>query len=312
MAMVTKLLLLASLVGLGACGKAASKPVEANPTVATSEAPEEVISDEVPEFVGVITSRSSKVLIAEFGGRIESLTVHQGKRVKKDEVLARLDKSDIQTEIAQLTANEKGAMASAGAYGATAQAAREQANMAERLRRRGAGSRMDFVVRQAEARAAGSRSGAGAQQAAGYREQRKRLEELLPKADIRSPIDGVVMMVKAKEGEMAQKGSPIARVFDPQDLLIRFAVPKQHRAKVKLGARVQLTIEGLDRPVWATIESINQELEPPMNFTVVDADIDDSKLAPDEIRVASQGKVRLAESVKPVAKTPPQTSNVHP
>jgi hypothetical protein len=36
--------------------------------------------------------------------------------------------------------------------------------------------------------------------------------------------------------------------------------------------------------------------EPPINFTVVEADIDDSKLAPGELAVASVGRVRIADA----------------
>jgi hypothetical protein len=72
-------------------------------------------------------------------------------------------------------------------------------------------------------------------------------------------------------------------------------VPKEHRHLVAPGKRVEIRIEGVARTVWATIERIADE-EPPINFAVVEADIDDSKLGPDEIRVTSQGRVRLADA----------------
>ncbi len=277
-----------------ACGKPKQKEVDSNPTAPTSQVEEEEVEAEPIEFVGVVTSRNSTVLIAEFTGRIDQFNIHAGKKVKKDELLAKLDTGDIATEIAQLQANEKSALSNAGADSALASAARVGAQGAARARRFGAVAGMDLTQRNADARAAGARAGANAQQAAGYREQRKRLEELLPRAEVKSPIDGVVMMVRAKQGEMAQKGTQLARVFDPSDLLFRFAVPGEHSSKIKLGQRIQLFVDGSDHPVWATVEQISQELEPPMSFTVVDADIDDSKLTSDEIRVASQGRVRLA------------------
>lgn len=286
-----------------ACGKPRQKEVDSNPTAPTSQVVVEEVEEEPIEFVGVVTSRNSTVLIAEFTGRIDQFNIHAGKKVRKDEVLAKLDTGDISTEIAQLTANEKSAMSNAGADSALASAARAGVKGSAIMRKYGVGTRMDMTQRNADARAAGARAGANAQQAASYREQRKRLEELLPRAEVKSPIDGVVMMVRAKQGEMAQKGTQLARVFDPSDLLFRFAVPQEHRSKIKLGERIQLYVDGSERPVWATVEQISQELEPPMSFTVVDADIDDSKLTSDEIRVASQGRVRLAvPSEKPKKK----------
>ena len=125
---------------------------------------------------------------------------------------------------------------------------------------------------------------------------REQTEKDLARTDIVSPLDGVITNIKAHEGEIVQIGTPIARVFDPSDLLIRFAVPKDQRAQVKVGQRVELTVEGNPRPVWATVTNISGAQEPPINFTVVEADIDDSKLAPGELAVAAVGRVRIADA----------------
>ena len=45
----------------------------------------------------------------------------------------------------------------------------------------------------------------------------------------------------------------------------------------------------------ATVTNISEAQEPPINFTVVEADIDDTKLAPGELTVASVGRVRIAQ-----------------
>jgi multidrug resistance efflux pump len=128
-----------------------------------------------------------------------------------------------------------------------------------------------------------------------YRAERTRLEGLIARAQATAPIDGVVMMVKVNEGEMAQKGTPLARVFDPKDLIMKFAVPKEHRHLVAPGKRVEVRIEGVERTLWATVERIADQ-EPPLNFAVVEADIDDSKLNPDEIRLTAKGRVRIADA----------------
>jgi len=105
-------------------------------------------------------------------------------------------------------------------------------------------------------------------------------------------------MVKVKPGEVVQKGSPIVRVFDDHDLIIRFAVPKEYRSLLEHGKRVELRIPGVSEPIWATIYNIADE-EPPITITVVEAEIDDSKLRPDEIQVASEGRVRIADAPLP-------------
>ena len=130
--------------------------------------------------------------------------------------------------------------------------------------------------------------------------RRLQLEEQIKKAEHPAPIDGVVAVAKGKLGETIQRGTPIARIYDDRDLMIRFAVPKEHRNLVKIGGRVELSVPGIEQPVWATIERVTDQ-EPPINFAVVDADIDDSKLRPDEIQVASEGRVRIADAQQPAA-----------
>src|SRR5204862_332553 len=96
-------------------------------------------------------------------------------------------------------------------------------------------------------------------------------------------------------GQVVKPGELVA-LFDPTDLIIRFAVPKEHRGAVRKGQRVELTIEGSQRTVWATVTSISGAQEPPLNFTVVEADIGGPKLPPEELAVSSIGRVRIADA----------------
>jgi hypothetical protein len=108
-------------------------------------------------------------------------------------------------------------------------------------------------------------------------------------------MDGIITNIKAHVGSVPPIGTPLARVFDPSQLIIRFAVPKEHRATVALGQRVELLVDG-GRPIGATVTNISGAQEPPINFTVVEADIDDSKTPRTDITVASAGRVRIADA----------------
>jgi multidrug resistance efflux pump len=108
-------------------------------------------------------------------------------------------------------------------------------------------------------------------------------------------MDGIVTNIKAHVGDVPPIGTPLARVFDPSQLIIRFAVPKEHRTAVALGQRVELLVDG-GRPIGATVTNISGAQEPPINFTVVEADIDDSKIPRTDISVASAGRVRIADA----------------
>lgn len=293
---------------LAACG--APDPLPAVPDPAAAVVPAAADAPiERPDFPGVITARRSQVIAAEFAGRIEQVFVHQRKRVKAGEIVAKLDPRELQAEADQLRAQEQSAAAQAGSYAASARAAANQAKTERRLYERGFQSRNATISANARLAEARAQIGAAAEQARASRVRRIQLEEQIAKANLPAPIDGVITIVKAKDGEIVQRGVPIARVFDDSDLIIKFALPKEHRHLVELGGRVELRVDGLAQPVWADIERIADE-EPPITFAVVEANIDDSKLRPGEIQVAAQGRVRIVEPPKPRAPSSPPTAPV--
>ena len=111
-----------------------------------------------------------------------------------------------------------------------------------------------------------------------------------------APIDGVVSIVKAREGQNLSKAEHIARVFDPNQLVVRFAVAKKHLSLVKLDTRVELvTSEG--RKVPATVKVQDDTSDPTIDFTVFEAVIDQN-IRTDEIRVGDNGHVRIAGAAK--------------
>jgi len=286
---------------LAACGAPEQPPAVPDPAAAIAPAPVEAPAAR-PDFPAVVTAKISRVIPAEFQGRLDKLLVFQRKRVKAGEIVAKLDPTDLKTEAAQLLAQEQSAGAQASAYAATARAAAAAAKTEKRLYERGFQSKNATITANARFLEARGQIGAAAEQAKASRVRRLQLEEQIKKADLPSPIDGVVTIIKAKDGEMMQRGAPIARVFDDRDLLIRFAVPKEYRHLVKLAGRVELRVDGVEQPIWASITQIADE-EPPITFAVVEADIDDSKLRPDELTVASKGRVRLVDD-PPVSRLP--------
>lgn len=253
------------------------------------------VADELPDFPGVVTSRNTKVIAAEFPARVDRIHIFNGQRVRAGDPILRLDDSELKSQIEAARQQELAARADAGAAGAQAYAARKQYQRESVLGRKGYVSKGAIENARAQSSALGAQSGAHAFRAESHKAERTRLEGLLAKAEATAPLDGVVMMVKLNEGEMAQKGTPLARVFDPKDLIMKFSVPKEHRHLIAAGARVELKVEGVERTLWATIERIADQ-EPPLNFSVVEADIDDTKLNPDEIRLTAKGRVRIAQA----------------
>ena len=270
-------------------------PTELDPTEVT-QARVVKTPPAVVEFTGVITSRRSSVISAQVQARIEELDIHSGQVVKTGELVAQLDQTELKTKLAQARSQEQSALLEAGAYGAQASALRKKMIAESYLHTMGASAAMAVTTARAEYAQVGGQGGAAMARAITAKAAREQSEKDLAKAQIFSPIDGIITGLKAHVGEIAQVGTPLARVFDPTDLIIRFAVPKEHRGAVRKGQRVELTIEGSQRTVWATVTSISGAQEPPLNFTVVEADIGGPKLPPEEFAVSSIGRVRIADA----------------
>ena len=269
-------------------------PIEPDPTEVT-QARATRAAPPAPEFTAVVTSRKSSVISSQVPARIEKLAIHSGQLIRTGDLVAKLDDTELTNRVAQARANEKAALMEAGSYGAQASALHQKMVNETRLHKLGVSSPYAVTSARAEYAQIGSQSGAAMAKAMTARAAREQAEKELARAVITAPIDGIVTNIKAHEGEVAQVGTPLARVFDPGDLIIRFAVPKEHRAQIQLGQRVELVVDGA-RLVAATVTNISGAQEPPINFTVVEADIDDTKLAPGELTVASVGRVRIADA----------------
>jgi hypothetical protein len=94
----------------------------------------------------------------------------------------------------------------------------------------------------------------------------------------------------------------IARIFDPSDLIVRFAVATTDKTPLKEGMKVQLKLPDQDAPIWAVVTEIANEIEPPISYRIVTADIDDTKLRPDEVTLGQIGRVTIAAAAKPTTK----------
>ena len=250
------------------------------------------------ELTGVILARDSRVITADFEGRIDELNLNNSQRVRAGDSLGHINDEDLKNQLEKAKAAERAARGEVNAAGARAGALAKQARSQDILARHGAAAIQTVRNAQAEASSAGATTSAASGRLGEAAVGRQQIEELLKKADLRAPIDGVITSVTVRKGELAKKGSVIARIYDTHDLFVQFTVPTEQRKLIQIGGRVEVTIDGVDHKIWATVQHISDSFDPPIDVAIVDADIDDSKLAPDEVRVTANATVRLADTQK--------------
>ena len=237
------------------------------------------------------------MIAADFDSKVERLNIRNGQRVRAGDVVAELDTTELEAKLAQAKGSfeaAKGQRARAGA--AYANAAR-RAKLEQRLIRSGASAPEALNNIRAEGNQFGADGASAGGEMARAKAQIKELEGLLARAKVPAPIDGVVSIVKAREGQNLSKAEHIARVFDPNQLVVRFAVPKKHISLVKTGTAVELVTSEGNRVVPAAVKVQDDTADPTIDFTVFEAVIDPN-FRTDEIRVGDNGHVRIAGAVK--------------
>ncbi len=227
---------------------------------------------------------------------IKAFHIQPGDRVKAGTVIAELETTELQNRLVQAEANLQAAEMEAGSYGAQLGALRQKATAESRLQRLGVSSPMAVHSAQADYGRVAAEAAAASAKALSAKAEVEQARKNLDNAKIVAPIDGVITNIRVQEGQAVQNGAPLARVFDPSDFIVKFAVPRGHIDEVQPGRRVQVTVEGNARPIWAQVTKILAAQEPPINFTVVEADIDDTRLAQGELRVAAPARVRIADA----------------
>ncbi|WP_437908533.1 HlyD family efflux transporter periplasmic adaptor subunit [Sorangium sp. So ce327] len=104
-------------------------------------------------------------------------------------------------------------------------------------------------------------------------------------AEIRAPFAGRVVARYAEPGESVNTTMPILRLISDDGLLVRFAVPEEHRGEVDEGASVRVRAGGLE--LRGTVETMAPEIDAVSRALVVEARIEPGD-APRELLVAGE------------------------
>lgn len=242
-------------------------------------------------LLGVVAASASEVVAARVDGRIVRVIARSGQRVHAGDPIAEIDPTLLAERLRAATAAVEAAHAEVDGAAAGVAEARRQVALEGRMFAAGASAAESVrIARASLARAVASSDGASAalRQADA---NRAALATQLSYTHLAAPIDGMVSLVKAQVGEVVAPGAAIARVFDPENLMIRFQVPHDRRREFSAGTAVELTVAGADRPLRARVTSVSSDLEPPLDFAVAEADIVDASAARD-VQIGTLGDVR--------------------
>jgi HlyD family secretion protein len=245
----SRLALLAALVLLGVLLRLtvfAPKPVPVRTVTADRGQVEQTVTN---SRAGTVRARNRAKLAPETGGRVVSLPHRRGARVRKGEVLLRIDDA---IQRAQLQVSEGDL--------ATAEAQREQACLnaerADRERERNAdlarqgivsADMLDQVASQARSADAACQAARASATRAASAVALARVE--VEKTVLRAPFDGIVADTFIEEGEWTSPSPPALPIPPVLDLIntrsIYMTAPMDEvdSARIKVGQRARLTVD---------------------------------------------------------------------
>lgn len=257
----------------GGCGKRIEPGQKAGPAAMPEVRTLTVAVTHVPVVytaVGTIRSRTEVQLAARIVGRILTVTVREGDRVKAGDTPVTLDDAELRTAVNQ--AKERVAGAQAGLAAAAEKAQQTQSAMGlatadvQRYRTLAAQKAVALQVldtaedayRQAVSRMAQAEQGYVAAQAdvRAATEAQRQAETVVGYAAIVCPMEGVVSERLADPGDLATPGKTLLQVFDPTRLLLEAPIREGLVARVKIGDKLPVTLEALGLTFDAVVREI--------------------------------------------------------
>ncbi|MGE5345619.1 MAG: efflux RND transporter periplasmic adaptor subunit [Acidithiobacillales bacterium] len=201
---------------------------------------------------GYIVARSKAEISPKTVGRIAWLNLEEGQKVKKGELVARLESQELEAQRKQ--------------YLATVEQVRAQLENAKRDRERAQALLEDKIGTQQAFDAADAQVRSLTAQIASIEQEVRYTEELIKNAEIYSPIDGVVTVKKAFLGETVapqgfggagSAGATFAIIVDLGSLEMEADINEQNLGKLSLGQPAEVTLDAYpDHPYKARLRQI--------------------------------------------------------
>jgi HlyD family secretion protein len=303
-----------------AAGKAAACPAPAQAAADTPRAVEPPAVTVVPavkrEFVdrlfvsGTLVAREEAQVAARIDGlAIVELDAEDGDHVKQGQVLARLDRTQLDALLAQNDAATKRADAAIDQAKSLISQSQAQVQFAnadfDRAHKLEAGvmaastvEQREMAMKTAQAQLAAAQFALGVAEADRKSRDAERQELLvrIDRTEVKAPVGGIVSRRSAKLGASAStSGEALFRIIEDGAVDLEADVPEQTLAKLVVGMPAELKLPGVERAVSGRVRLVNQEVDKASRTGKVRIALDDPSRA--HIGAFASGQVELARRV---------------
>jgi len=248
---------------------------------------------------------------ADVAARTDGLTIievdaEDGDHVRQGQVLARLDRSQLDAMLAENDASTRRADAAIDQAKSLIAQSEAQVQFAssdyDRARKLEAGimaastiEQRETAMKTAEAQLAGAQFALGVAEADRKSRDAERQELLvrIDRTEVRAPVAGIVSRRSAKLGaDASTSGEPLFRIIEDGAIDLEADVPEQELARLAVGMPAELKLPGVEGAVSGHVRLVDQEVDKASRTGKARIALDDVSHA--HIGAFASGEVELA------------------
>ncbi len=220
------------IAGITGCSSSEETLVETTPETIQAELYSVKATSLASEYTtsGIVTSDHRVAISSRLSGYIRGIKVREGSRVKKGDLLFRIDPVDAKQALAQ---------AQADLADAAVDRDRFKSLLSENAISQQQFDKTELRYKVAESKVAQARN-------------------QLTYAEVRAPLSGVIVQKHMNSGDLASPGMPILVLEDPSHLLVETHISEQYLSDIQVGDSVDLRMASIDTPVLATVRQVVQ------------------------------------------------------
>jgi membrane fusion protein (multidrug efflux system) len=183
---------------------------------------------------GSVTADESVELVSEIAGKVVAMAFDEGSRVKRGDVLVKLEDAELAAQLAR--AQSRVALA------------RAQAERQKQLVAAGGTSQAEVDAAESEVKV--------------LEAEVELARALLAKTEVRAPFDGAVGLRYVSVGANITPNTRIATLQKIDTIKVEFSIAERHLDRVRPDAEVQISVTGLSEPFKGKIYAVEPRIDP--------------------------------------------------
>ena len=204
------------------------------------------------------------IVSSEASGKIERLSITEGQYLEKAEQVGLIDSTQLYLQKMSLLANAKALRSQQPDIAAQTASIKEQIATLEREKQRTTNllkanaatqkqlddinGQMEVLQKQVSALESNLQKSSQSinAQSSAMDIQIEQIEDRLRKSIITSPITGTVLNKYAEEGELANMGTPLFKIADIDNMILRVYVTSDQLSNIKLNDKIKVFVDNTD------------------------------------------------------------------